>query len=153
MPLLRWLRVVQVFVLATLLLTSIGCGRSSQRPLFPVRGQVMVNGHPAEEALVVLVPLVEDNDQPRSHGFCLADGSFELSTYKPGDGAPAGRYTVSIVWSKTNPNDNRSRGPDLLRGRYAQAEKSGLQVEVKEGKNQLSPFELQVSDLPADRRP
>src|SRR5262249_3428590 len=99
------------------------------------------------------VPLEDDNDQPRSHGFARADGSFELSTNKPGDGAPAGRYRVSIVWSRTDPDDNRSRGPDLLRGRYARPEKSGLQVEVKEGPNQLAPFELQAPAPPAGRRP
>ncbi|HEV3344879.1 MAG TPA: hypothetical protein VG125_31165, partial [Pirellulales bacterium] len=47
-----------------------------------------------------------------------------MSTYELNDGAPAGRYAVTITWPGANPRSNGEgdeeiQGPDQLGGRYS----------------------------------
>jgi hypothetical protein len=39
-----------------------------------------------------------DPQAPRPFGTAGADGSFGLTTSRPGDGAPAGEYRVTVIW-------------------------------------------------------
>ncbi len=120
------------------------CRRHEQRPVYPVTGKVLFRGQPAEGAQVTLFP-VDDKDpkRPRPGGQVRRDGSFRLSTYLSYDGAPPGRYAVVIVYrSPEKKEDDENRGPDLLQGRYADPKTTPLKVEVKEGPNNLEPFNL-----------
>jgi hypothetical protein len=111
---------------ALLLLSAVGCGSR----LYPVRGKVTyADGKPVTEGMVVF----ESKDQANritARGEIRADGSYELSTYQPGDGALPGKYQV-LVAPKSDPNavDKPSRPPpfDL---RYAEFKTSGLEFEV-----------------------
>jgi hypothetical protein len=131
--------------LAALLAVSCGDGR---RPVFPVHGQVFVDDKPTPEALVIFHPVNDpDPRAPRPIARVAADGGFSPTTYKTGDGAPAGEYDVTISWVKEVDNQNvpkeEQKPPrNLLPERYAKAETSGLRVQIKAERNELPPFRL-----------
>jgi len=123
------------------LLPVLGCGEDWQASTHPASGQVMINGAPPEGALVQLHPTGEGPDERNSRpwGLVQADGTFTLSTYESGDGAPAGAYKLTITW----PVDPTVPSPsDRLGYRYARPERSPWRVEITEGENTLPPVEL-----------
>ncbi len=130
-----------------------GCSsrRPGQREVFPVKGQLFVDKKPAVGAVVWLhsVELLNSGAnpatlaaEPRPCGIVQADGSFVVSTYDPGDGAPIGRYRLAIFWTKnTGPGD--SGGANLLPARYQNPNNPSLPVvEVKRESNVLPPLYL-----------
>jgi hypothetical protein len=128
-------------------LTAAGCLKDDRRPqVHPAHGKVLVNGEPAEGALIALHPadgrkVDESGTIPSGH--VGADGGFTLSTYTPDDGAPVGDYVVSIIWF---PNPTATPpGPDRLAGKFADPAKSDLKVTIHEGENALKPFEIKMS--------
>jgi hypothetical protein len=125
-------------LLAATALTGASCGKAKdgRKPTFPVSGQVQYEGKPAPGATVVFHPLGADAQAPRSYARAGPDGTFRLSTWDPDDGAPAGRYAVTVLWTEGEEGTNR------LPPHYAAPETSGLEVEVKEGTNELEPFRL-----------
>jgi hypothetical protein len=121
-------------------------------PVHRVTGQVTFKGKPLPGAVVSFHP-VDDakygNDVPRPQGRTNEEGKFQLMTYAADDGAPAGSYVVGIS-SMPKPRTetglfNNPKAPlptDVLKGRYIDPKKSNLQAQVKEGENELPPFEL-----------
>jgi len=92
-----------------------------------------------------LDPLHKKDDKTvRPFAVVDPDGSFRLSTYETCDGAPAGEYAVTVVWPSftTDPLGEETPGPDRLRKRYADARRSAFRATIREGDNQLPPFEL-----------
>jgi hypothetical protein len=134
------------------LLPAIGlcssCGPKAA-PLYPVRGHVFYAGKPASGAVVVFHPAQDQHvSLPKPSGRVEADGTFALGTYARHDGAPAGKYVVTISWlqGKSVPAD---KGPimdpplaDKLQGRYSDPKTSQWRVQVKEGNNELEAFQL-----------
>jgi len=116
----------------------------ARKPVHPVRGKVLYKGQPAKGAFVLFAPLNEpaENPDPRPRGTVAEDGSFVLGTYESEDGAPAGEYTVAITWEGGVLPDGREEPPDKLLGRY-NVSNSRLRATVKEGPNELPPFQLQ----------
>jgi hypothetical protein len=113
--------------------------------LNPVRGQVFFQDKPAEGATVVFQPAdASDLNAPKPSGVVGADGSFTLSTFAAGDGAPAGDYIVVITWfpkdAKPDPatGEVKNRLPDV----YGSRPTSMLRAKVSEGPNELQPFKL-----------
>lgn len=90
----------------TLLVTATlaGCGATGDR-MFPARGLVTyADGQPVtgEMATVVFVPDNESSNPAAgsASGTIESDGSFELMTHQPSDGALPGDYRVVLkVWS------------------------------------------------------
>src|SRR5437868_3533656 len=83
---------------ALVALTS-GCGGNKGPQLYPVKGSVRINGEPARDVNVVFTPvaLPADGATPLSPSAVTGeDGSFRLMSFKPGDGAPAGDYQVTV---------------------------------------------------------
>src|SRR5262245_35812972 len=116
-----WIRARTIGALLTALLFTVGCEspRYTAVPLFPGKGAVMNEGAPAVGAVVRL-----DSDPPRPDdlipvGRVGEDGSFRLTTYENEDGAPPGKYRVTIRWPE--PRKGEASGPpvDRLKGRYA----------------------------------
>jgi hypothetical protein len=81
-----------VHLVALLGVVLIGCGGKGPTP---VRGVVTLEGTPVAGATVLFMPDGQDEARPAS-GFTLSDGTFRLTTYRPDDGALAGKYRVLV---------------------------------------------------------
>jgi hypothetical protein len=143
MPVPSWAR---GSLLAAAVALCSGCGGAADGrvPVVPVQGKVLVRGQPAAGALVIFHPVgAPDANTPRPTAVAADDGTFILSTYDTGDGAPAGSYLVTVTWDERDEEaDDGVPGVDRLRGRYADPSQSGLRVEVQSGTNELPPFDL-----------
>jgi hypothetical protein len=122
---------------------SLGCGGSSRfQATYPVHGQVFFEGKPAAGAIVFLHGLEgQANEWTRPNGVVDENGDFVLTTYRQHDGAPAGKFAVTVSWtpvSYTQPIEEVNKLPM----RYNDPETSGLVVELKPGDNQLPRFDL-----------
>lgn len=134
---------------ATLVLVAVvGCGSESGRvPIHPTKGTVTAaDGAPAEGALVFLHPVTPNGGPNRPNGRVAADGSFTVTSYEPGDGAPAGDYDMTIVWPVPKPandaSDDSRAAPDRLKGRFADPKKPVRRVTIAAGRNVLEPISL-----------
>jgi hypothetical protein len=129
-----------------LVLGAAGCGGDGRKPVFPVTGAVLIDGKPADGAVVGFHPAGElDNQRAlRSTATTEPDGTFQLNTYLSQDGAPAGEYVVTVYWPGPLPPDAHPGdvGPDRLGRRYADPKTSPLRATLGEGVNDLEPFQL-----------
>src|SRR5438093_5675401 len=81
--------------IAGVLLGLAGCGGPS---LYPVHGKVTWdNGAEARELAGGLVICESVDGKVGARGDIEKDGSFRLSTYKPGDGLLPGKHRVAVV--------------------------------------------------------
>jgi hypothetical protein len=116
---------------------------SDRKPVQPVRGQILVDGRPAAQAQVLFHPAEGGDDAPRPTGQTDDQGYFHLTSYRKGDGAPEGNYTVTVTWFRVF-----ARGRDdvvrynVLPPRYAASQSSRLRATVAKGKNELTPLQL-----------
>jgi hypothetical protein len=133
----RWL------ALAAVLLAAAGCG-DGRKACYPVRGMILVDGKPAPDAIVTLIPVDESDGNPvRPVGIADATGAFTLSSYVSGDGAPACEYVVIFEWrERSGILKNNFDGRDRLSGKYADAKKSSFRVTVEKRPQELPPYEL-----------
>src|SRR5947209_5956143 len=129
-------------LLFVLLLCFGGCrGARDDRPeTYPVRGEVRVGGKPAAGARVQLIAL----DEPAlarfaPHGDVGPDGTFRLTTFRTGDGAPAGRYALTLTWPLPPRPGREDEGPDRFRRRYADPRRPVREVRIVAGENVLAP--------------
>lgn len=88
---------VRPAALAALVLLATGCGKPAPR-LVPVAGKVVqAGGQPVAAGTITFYPQGDTLDQGSPPSCQLAaDGSFALKTYPFGDGAPPGRYKVTL---------------------------------------------------------
>jgi hypothetical protein len=112
--------------------------------MYPVRGTVTLeDGTPLTRGLVIF-ERVDGGPPVTARGNIQEDGRYELSTERPGDGAPPGLYKVAINPLDTSdvPDEQKALPFDV---KYLNLSKSGLQCEVKPGENdcpiKLSPPE------------
>lgn len=137
--------------LATLLAIPLfaGCGGDARRPAHSVNGTLLIGGKPAAGAHLIFHP-VEEGRIARAVGITKPDGSFRLTTYQSGDGAPQGEYAVTIFWPDPSlPADDCEGGDlvknhDLLCGLYASAAKTPLRATIGSESNEII---LQAADL------
>ncbi len=125
-----------------------------ERTVYPAEGIVRYQGKPATGARVSLIPEQPGKDVYAPYGETGADGTFKLTTYRIGDGAPVGHYKVSIIWM-TAPQESAQdlqrvasgqvqQPVDRLQDKYSDPNTSGLKAEIKaESPNRLAPFDLQ----------
>lgn len=118
-----------------------GCGEDWQAETHPASGQVTINGEPPTGALVHLFSAGEKVDvrASRPWGVVQDDGTFTLTTYETGDGAPAGEYAFTIVWPVDSSVPSLS---DRLGYQFSQPEQSKWKFTIKEGDNILPPVEM-----------
>jgi hypothetical protein len=125
------------------LISANGCG-DRELATYPVTGTVKVDSKPAASAVVTFCPTTgpEELLRLRPRGATGAGGRYQLTTFDQDDGAPAGDYKVIIQWPARKSGDqNIGSGPDRLRGRYMNLERSQFTVKV-EGATEAPPFEL-----------
>jgi hypothetical protein len=140
--------VAWALALLTVSLACCSCSGAKGEPLFPVQGKVLFRGKPASGALVVLHPLNQSKPEtglPR--GVVEEDGSFAVTTITPKDGAPAGKYAVSITWDRTSVKVPGRKGhaqkiPTHFPLKYANPKTSGFVVDIQEGPNELRLFDI-----------
>jgi hypothetical protein len=135
----------------------VGCG-AAKVPLYPVSGQVIYQGKPAANAQVVFHdkrPAGELREIPIPRARTDAEGKFQLSSYQPNDGAPAGDYAVTVKLATITPADlapkveQENADPEAAGvqmpaegTQYLDVATSGLEAVVREQENVLAPFEL-----------
>jgi hypothetical protein len=66
------------------------------------------------------------------------DGTFTITTFTKGDGAPAGDYVATVQWFRVAKDG--SVGGNALPPRYGSPTTSPLTVTIREGTNELPPF-------------
>ncbi|MDY3563175.1 DUF4198 domain-containing protein [Gemmata sp. JC673] len=145
--------------LVTLLVAALaaGCSDSGPQPNelapHPVHGKVMYDGKPAAGVIVTLIP----SDAPmvphiprNPQSVTTPDGTFALSTFADGDGAPEGGYQVVFRWpgeKNAKAEGEAQEDTDRLMGWY-DGTHSTLTCRVKPGRNDLPTFNLPKVDRP-----
>ncbi len=124
----------------------IGC--SAKHPdrlsVFPVQGQVTVNGQPLANAFVVLHP--KGGSDPRllaARGQTDQNGNFKVTTYEAGDGAPVGEYAVTVEYHPLiNLGGSYEPGPNVLPPKLASPSTTDVTVRVAASPNTLPPIDV-----------
>lgn len=109
-----------------------GCGGPAT---CPVRGKIVFqdNQAAATELAGYVVTLESVEGQVSASGVVKPDGTFEVSTYKPGDGAVPGRHRVAVTPPNPfelieTPGAKPTRA--LVPANYGALETSGLEITV-----------------------
>jgi hypothetical protein len=127
-----WRRPVTLAAL-TLLAGVAGCGTR----LHPVSGRVLFDdGSPLKEGQVVC-EMKEGEKTVMARGTLQPDGTFQLGTREPGDGARPGKYRVAVV-PRSLTEAEASKVPPIIDPKFEKFETSGLELDVKEGPNELN---------------
>jgi hypothetical protein len=123
----------------------------------PVSGAVKVEQEAPVGAFLVLHrvgtgPEVSA-EVPQSRAVVKQDGSFTVSTYEEGDGAPPGEYVVTAVWNRivTEGSDVKA-GPNVISEEYGRPETSPWKVTVTKDATKLGATELPKAGARAGRR-
>ena len=121
--------------LVLVLLIVAGCAKPGTDPTVKVTGTVTYKGTPVSGASVGFFP---EKGRPGS-GTTDAQGKFTLSTFRRGDGAVPGLHKVTIADVVETPKKGTPEAekwqppPPRFPAKYADAKKSGLTAEVKQG--------------------
>ena len=130
------------------LVAIIGCGKAKpdRVAVHPAAGTITFKGQPTHGAMVTLHPKsgsgpAENLPTPRAN--VEKDGTFKVSTFNGGDGAPEGEYVMTISWYKLVKNGGDVvAGPNVIPSKYMKPESSNLTVRIAAGENTLPPIKL-----------
>jgi hypothetical protein len=127
------LRLLPVVVLVL----AAGCGGDGKPAAVPAGGTVMYQNKPAVGALVVYSPVdvaVEQAIGGKAQGRVKEDGTFTLTMYADGDGAPPGEYNVLVQWpGKLSLSGEGGGGGDRFNGKYSNQQSPKFKFTVKKG--------------------
>jgi len=116
-----------------LALALAGCGSST----YPVEGKVLTpDGQPVKELEGGTIVFESVDAKVSSQGSIGADGSFRLSTFKPNDGAPPGKYRALITAAPVMDLDNPPK--PVIDRRFNDFKTSGWEVTVERKQNVVS---------------
>lgn len=74
-----------------------GCsGGIKKVKLVPVKGKLYIDEEVKGDVVIQFMPLLGGTANPAANAVVNADGTFELTTYEPGDGAKPGDYSVVV---------------------------------------------------------
>ena len=106
----------------------VGCSGSGEGTQ-PVGGTVTyVDGAPVAGGTILFI----DADRNSSSvGYIQQDGTYRLGTFEETDGAPQGKYRVTIL------GDSEYGQSSPIASQYGDREKSPLEAEVTRGKNTI----------------
>lgn len=130
-----------------------GCGGEEwQVATHPATGRITINGEAPAGALVQLHSIggkVDERDS-RPWGKVREDGTYSLSTYETGEGAPPGTYAITVTW----PTDPKVPfAPDRLKYKYSRPEQSKWQATIKEGENEIPTIEIAGASIDDPGKP
>src|SRR5437660_12226619 len=101
----RWLALLPA-------LCCLSCSGGSER-LNPVQGKMLYKNQPMSGALVTFHPKgTDDVNTIRPTGLVKEDGTFTLTT-GPKDGAPAGEYVVTVIWSEVSSKSKKGFSTEM----------------------------------------
>lgn len=112
---------------------TFGCGPP---PTYPVEGVVKYKGdqQPASDLAGGAVIFTTPDLKESSKGIIASDGKFRLETLSAREGALARKYKVSVIPPVQDGSGKNARSLDP---RFASTTTSPIEVEVKEGPNQI----------------
>jgi len=120
-----------------------GCSSSDSVKLFPVEGELKLNGQPLAGAQVVFHPQVGAVNVPPARAQTDASGRFKLTTFQTEDGAPAGTYSVTVeFFPLLRQHDEFVAGRNILPPKYASPATTDLRIDVAKGPNKLTALEI-----------
>ena len=128
-------------------ISAIGCNNHDSMPVYPVHGQVLLNGKPLADAIVSFHAQEGGISSAFPTAHTDSEGRFAMTTYENGDGTPQGTYSISIVCFRSRPlrKGQEGRAENILPYRYASPEASGLSATVAPGPNELPTIKLKSS--------
>jgi hypothetical protein len=136
-------------ILSTSLVVTLGFTGcfSSPKPweiTHPASGKVEFKGKPLENAELTLFPIdtkVPESVRPKAKS--TAEGKFVLGTYSQSDGAPTGKYKVTVVRNEVSiSKDTIVAKPNDLPTKYSILNTTDLQVEIVAGNNEIPTITL-----------
>ncbi len=135
-----------------LLVVSFGCGGGStatQVTVVPAKGKVTVKGQPGANLVLSFIPKQDSPVRPTA--ITAADGSFEIHTYKSGDGGPEGEYKVAVT-VQVDPTLSESKKEEMtaqlaadarkIPALYQKPETTPLTVKIEKGKPEVGILEI-----------
>ncbi len=130
------LRCTIAAAMTAVMFTSCADKGPQRKETFPVTGEVYVDGQPAAQMAVrcVSVSGLDTKDPTLSSAFTGKDGKFAISTFEQGDGVPEGEHVLTFEWGQWNFVSGQYGGPDKLKGRYSDPQKSTFRFKVEKGK-------------------
>jgi hypothetical protein len=138
-------------VVALLFVVAPGCF-SGDPKTHPVHGKVLFpDGKPLTKGSVEF-ELLDQEKPSTATGEISDDGTFELGTYKPDDGAIAGRHRAVVIADHEIGTGVERPGivpPTALHPRFRDFKTSGLEFTVEPGKNEIV---IPVEYAPRGRR-
>lgn len=141
---------IAVMFCCVVLLPLSGCGgsRKVRSKVYPVTGELLINGAPPAGAFVHFHPTSgADPDVAAGipKGQVQTNGKFAASTFANGDGLPAGEYALTFDWKSFQAMGNKYSGPDKLGDAFADPQKSTHKVTVVDKPVELGKIELQAT--------
>lgn len=134
---IRGIRPQQIAILFLLPIVC-GCGPRCTIPLAKVSGSVTYKGKPLDHGRVVFTPEGGGSGVPAVGGI-RKDGTFEMSVAGGHQGAPLGKFVVTVIcYEKRPPEHDRDmayRPQSVLPPKYTDNAQSTLRFEVKTGDN------------------
>ena len=136
---------------ASLCFFCVSCG--NRYGLYPVRGKVLCDGEPAKGAEVIFHPKNDQSaDALHPSGIVQADGTYKLSCYGKGNGAPPGDYYVFVRWLESEIPQGHKKFKkktkpvpgDVLKNVYQDHKNPKFFAVVKPGNNEIEPFEIKA---------
>lgn len=117
-----------------------GVAVANRKATHPVRGEVTLDGCAVPGADVGFYLYNPDTKKFArvSDAVTEADGTFVLSTYLAGDGAPVNEYRVTVFYGAERLNPTTLKPGNPIPEKFAKPETSGLSAEVKPGNNSFS---------------
>jgi hypothetical protein len=133
--------------IVVLMVMAAGCGKSGDA-LVPVTGRVLVDGKPAAGAAVVFHPADGTGDGTHPVAQVDANGEFQLTTIRSGDGAVPGEYRVTLTRYVSAPRRKGIEGEEaparnLIPDKYARADSTPLTATIRAGAN--DPVRIEIT--------
>jgi hypothetical protein len=117
-------------------------------PVHPVKGTLLMDGKPVPQASLIFFPV---NDFPKGaaktlpHARTTDDGTFQVTTYRGNDGAPAAEYRVTVSWKGPAQGvsaDKVDELPEKLPKIFQNSHQTKLVAVIKEGENDLPTWDI-----------